>query len=238
MNIYITGINEGCGKTVVSAGIAAVMQSLGYKTGVYKPIQTGAIDKGKYLVSPDLTLVKLVDSYITTHSTYMLKTKALPVVGSAIEKIKIDIDEIKRDYSILTKKTETVVTEAPCSLMSPVYENLYGHSIPLNLNLPVLFVVSPSSDSVGQYLAEINCAKSLGLDIIGVIINKYQVYSESEEIKTFPSLIEKYSDVKVLGLIRNFKGKSISAISLISEILNGIDLEEIFRMKISKLSMY
>ena len=68
-NIFITGINSGCGKTVISAGIAAVMQSLSYKTGVYKPIQTGAIDKEKYLISPDLAFVKMLEQYITTHST-------------------------------------------------------------------------------------------------------------------------------------------------------------------------
>ena len=82
MNIYITGINKNSGKTVVAAGISAVMQSLGYKACVYKPIQTGALDKGKYLLSPDLTFVKMLDPYITTHSTYMMTNKATPEVSS------------------------------------------------------------------------------------------------------------------------------------------------------------
>ena len=69
MNIFVTSIDNSGGKTVISAGIAAVMQSLGYKAGVYKPIQTGAVDKGKYLISPDLAFVKILDPYITTHST-------------------------------------------------------------------------------------------------------------------------------------------------------------------------
>ena len=86
MNIYISSIENGSGKTVISSGIAAVMQSLGYKAGVYKPIQTGAIDKGKYLVSPDLAFVKILDPYITTHSTYMMKTKAVPAASCEIEK--------------------------------------------------------------------------------------------------------------------------------------------------------
>lgn len=238
MNIYITGINKSCGKTVISAGIAAVMQSLGYKAGVYKPIQTGAIDKGKYLISPDLTFVKMVDPYITTHSTYMLTTKALPVVGEELENIKINMEEIKKDYSIFSQKVETAVVEAPCSLMSPISDKTFAYNIPSVLNIPLVLVITPSSDSIGQYLSEINTAKSAGIDISGVIINKFSVYSESPEIKSFPGLIEKYSDVKVLGLIRNFKGKSISTTSLITEIINGIDLEEVFRMKISKLNMY
>ena len=93
-NVFIAGINSGCGKTVISAGIAAVMQSLGYKTGVYKPIQTGAINKEKYLISPDLAFVKMLDPYITTHSTYMFAEKTLP----AITTNSIEMQDISKDF--------------------------------------------------------------------------------------------------------------------------------------------
>ncbi|MBQ4123289.1 AAA family ATPase [bacterium] len=238
MNIYITGINKNSGKTVVAAGISAVMQSLGYKACVYKPIQTGALDKGKYLLSPDLTFVKMLDPYITTHSTYMMTNKATPEVSAEAEKIKISISNIKRDYSELSKSNETIVVEAPSSLMTPIADNLFAYDIPLGLKIPIVVVVTPSNDNIGQYLAEINAAKSFGLDISGVIINKYPAYSESLEVKSFPSLIEKYSDVKVLGLIRNFKGNSVSISSLITEIINGIDVQDVFKMKIPKLNMF
>ena len=80
-NVFVTGINSGCGKTVISAGIATVMQSLGYKTGIYKPIQTCAIQRENYLISPDLAFVKMLDPYITTHSTYMFQEKLYLVLG-------------------------------------------------------------------------------------------------------------------------------------------------------------
>lgn len=233
-NIFITGINTGCGKTVISAGIAAVMQSLGYKTGVYKPIQTGAIDKGKYLLSPDLAFVKMLDPYITTHSTYMFSEKALPC---AI-KHNIDTADIIKDYNLLSQKTDTLIIESIGGLMTPLNKGLFSYHIPLKLNLPVVFVVSPSNDSVNNYFNEINTAKTIGLNILGTIINKFPVYSESIEIKSFPELIENYNDVKVLGLIRKFRGSSVQSNTLINEILNGIDLEDIFRMKIPKLHGY
>ena len=177
MNIYITSLNKNSGKTVVSAGISAVMQSLGYKACVYKPIQTGAIDKGKYLISPDLTFVKMLDPYITTHSTYMMVNKAVPEVSADIENIAININNIKKDYKSLLKNAETLVTEAPCSLMSPIGNNLFAYNIPMTLNIPTIMVVAPNSDTIGQYIAEINAAKAIGIDISGVIINKYPVYS-------------------------------------------------------------
>ena len=233
-NVFIAGINSGCGKTVISAGIAAVMQSLGYKTGVYKPIQTGAIDKEKYLVSPDLAFVKMLDPYITTHSTYMFAEKTLP----AITTNSIEIQDISKDFHLLSEKTDTLIVESIGGLMTPLNKNLFTYNIPLAFKLPVVFVVSPSNDSVNNYFNEINTAKTAGLDIQGVIINKYPVDSENPEIKSFPTLIEEYCDVKVLGLIRSFKGDSVQANTLITEILNGIDLEDLFRMKIPKLNGY
>ncbi len=238
MNIFVTGINNKSGKTVISAGIAAVMQSLGYKSGVYKPIQTGAIDKGKYLISPDLSFVKMLDPYITTHSTYMMVSKTMPIVASKIEAVKIKLDEIERDYNILKQKTDITIVESAGGLMTPLNENTFSIQIPLTLKLPVLFIVNPAENTINNYLNEINTAKSANINISGVIINKFPVYSDNPDIKEFPSLIEKYTDVKVIGLIRNFKEKSVQANILFNEILNGIDLEDVFQMRIPKLSKF
>lgn len=236
MNIFVTSIDNGGGKTVISAGIAAVMQSLGYKAGVYKPIQTGAVDKGKYLISPDLAFVKILDPYITTHSTYMMTSKLIPAAAGSIENINIETDDIRRDYTILSRKTDTLITEAPGGLMTPLKEKLFCFHLPLELKLPVVFIVNPSTNSINHYLNEINTARTAGLDIRGVIINRFPAYSENTEIKLFPEIVEKYTDVKIIGLIRNFRGKSVKTNELINEILNGIDLEDVFKMKIPKLN--
>lgn len=234
-NVFVTGINSGCGKTVISAGIATVMQSLGYKTGIYKPIQTCAIQRENYLVSPDLAFVKMLDPYITTHSTYMFQEKLLP----ASINNSINFADITRDFTLLSEKTDTLLVEGTQGgLMTPLNKNLYTYHIPLNLKLPVLFIVSPSSDAVNNYFNEINTAKALGLNIIGTIINNYPLDTESEEIRAFPNLIENYCDIKVLGLIKSFKGNSVQSNTLITEILNGIELEDVFRMKIPKLNGY
>lgn len=236
MNIFITGINNKSGKTVISAGITAVMQSLGYKAGVYKPIQTGAIDKGKYLISPDLSFVKMLDPYIKTHSTYMMVSKATPIIAAEIENLKIKLDEIEKDYNILQKSTDTLIVESTGGLMTPLNKGIFSIHIPIMLKLPILFIVNPAENTINNYLNEINTAKSANAKILGVIINKFPVYSENPDIKVFPALIEEYTDVKVIGLVRNFKEKSVQSNILFNEILNGIDLEDVFQIKIPKLN--
>ena len=104
------------------------------------------------------------------------------------------------------------------------------------LKLPILFIVNPAENTINNYLNEINTAKSANAKILGVIINKFPVYSENPDIKAFPALIEEYTDVKVIGLVRNFKEKSVQSNILFNEILNGIDLEDVFQIKIPKLN--
>jgi dethiobiotin synthetase len=238
MNIFMTGIGNNSGKTIISAGISAVLQSLGYKMGVYKPVQTGAINKGKYLLSPDLTVIKMVDPHITTHSTFMLQSKAIPTISTKMENVNINIEDIKKDYSILAGKTDLLITEATGGLMTPLKDSLFSYHIPSNLKLPIVFIVTPQKDSLNLYLNEINTAKTAGLEIAGVIINQFPANDCSEENKIFPTLIEKYSDTKILGIVRNFGGKSVQTNVLINEILNGIDLEDVFKIKIAKLQCY
>ena len=66
LGLFLTGIRPKSGKTFVTAGLAATMQSLGYSTCVYKPVVTGALEKDGYVLAPDLVYVKNADKNITT----------------------------------------------------------------------------------------------------------------------------------------------------------------------------
>ena len=53
---------------------------------------------------------------------------------------------------------------------------------------------------------------------------------------SIPSVIEEYTNIKILGLISHIEGK-ISPEDLITSILNGVDIESIFNVKIEKLEL-
>ena len=237
MNIFISGINQSCGKTLIASGLAAVLQSLGYKTCVYKPIQTGAADKGNYLVSPDLSFVQKLDPNIITHATYMLTSISTPAAAFELERVEFNIEDIENDYNILLKNAQIIITEGTGGLLTPISKEYFNIHIPLRLNLPVVFIVDPSNDSLNTYLNELNTANKAGIDVIGVIINKYPVYSTNSEITTFPSILERYSDVKILGVIRKFKDSIFKTDELFTEILTGINIQEVLRMEIPKLNL-
>ena len=237
LNIFVTGTDSNVGKTFITAGLAATMQSLGYSTCVYKPIQTGALGNG-FLQSPDLAFVKNIDPYIKTYSSYLLKSAANPSIAAETENITIDKNLIKNDYEQICKEHDCIITEGTGGIMTPLAPEYLVSDMIKTLNLPIVIIVKPDSGTVNQTLLTINQAVSKGLNVRGVIINNFPENTKDINIKTAPRLIEEYSDAKVLGIIRTFSNmKSINPNDLITDILNGIDIESVFNVKIAKLDV-
>ena len=238
LNIFITGSDINVGKTFITAGLAATMQSLGYSTGVYKPIQTGAIEKNGFAQSPDLAFVKNIDPYIKTYSSYLLKTPAIPIVAAEAENITINQNNIKKDYETVIKEHDCIIVEGTGGIMTPIAPNLLISDVVKTLELPVLIIIKPESGTVNQTLLTINHAISKGIKVSGVVINNFPETTLDIDMKSIPRLIEEYSDVKILGIVKNFYNtKQINPNDLITHILNGIDIESVFDVKIAKLDV-
>ncbi len=238
MNLFVTGTDTDVGKTVITAGIATLMQSLGYKSGVLKPFQSGAIEQNGFTQSPDLAFVKQIDPYIATHASYMLKAPTAPCIAAEVEGINIDMDVVIKDFNNLRKKCDTVIVEGSGGIMVPVNPKFIMSDVAKMLNLPVLIVARPDLGTINHTLLTINHAVDKGLKVTGVIINRYPENTNDLAIKTAPRLIEEYSDVSVVGIVKDFGSASlIKPAALIDSMLNSIDLEKIFGIKIPKLNI-
>ena len=238
MNIFIIGTDINIGKTFISAGLAALMQSLGYKTGIYKPFQTGAEDKNGFLMAPDVAYIKKIDAFIETSATYLMKSTAVPSLAAELEKINIDKNKILQEYKTLRSKCETTIVEGTGGLATPITSTLLMIDIVKLLDLPLIIVAKPDLDAINHTLLTINFAQQNGLDIRGVIINRYPQGTDDIAIRTLPRLIEEYSDTKVLGIVKDIDNEyDITPSVVIDNIINSIDVEKIFDIKIPKLSL-
>ena len=238
MNIFVSSTDAEAGKTFVTAGLAAIMQSLGYKAGVYKPVQTGADDSHGFLVSPDIAFVKNIDPYVECVCSYTLRTSAAPAIGAELENITIEPKVILKDYKNLEHKCDTVIVEGSEGLLVPVTPRMRMGDIIQLLELPVIFIVTPQFGNINSTLLTLNQAKMMDIKTTGVIVNKYPYYMNDIAIKSVPRMIEEYSDAKVLGIIKEFPNpSSITPGELIATMLNSVDIEKIFNVPIPKLSL-
>ena len=238
MNIFITGTSNHTGKTFVTSALASIMQSLSYKTAVYKPIQTGAIEQNSFMIAPDIAYVKKIDPYITAECTYLLKNNLPPVIASEIENIKINPKVIMKDYSLLANKYDTVIVDGVGELLTPIAPRFTIANLIKMMNIPIVIVTTANSQTVSNVIVTANHANALGIKINGIIINRYPEACEDIKIKTIPRLIEEYTDTFVIGIIKDLKtSEEMMPASIIANVLNGIDTEKVFDMKIPKLEM-
>ncbi len=238
LNIFITGTEDNVGKTFITAGLAATMQSLGYTTCVYKPVETGAIEKNGFAQSPDLVFIKTIDPYIKTSSTYLLKQKSSPLIAAETENISIDRILIKKDYDEIKKECDCTIIEAPGGIMTPIAPKFLVSDMIKDLEIPIVIVIKPDSAIINKSLLTINHAESKGLKVRGVIINNIPEKTDDIDLKNTPRIIEEYTNTKILGILKNFPQKrKLDPNNLITDTLNGIDIESVFDVKIAKLNI-
>ena len=234
INLYVTSPNRNDGKTFLTTGLAATMQSLGYVTSVYKPIQTGGIEINGFMQSPDLTFVKSIDPYINTHFSYLFKSKAVPLIAAENDNEFIDVEHIYNEYQKIIRTSDCTILDGDGGLMSPISSSYQVTDLIKRLQIPVLFVVKPKEESINDALLSIYTAQEKGVEVRGVVINNIADDCPKEMLTAITRVIEEYSNVKILGLIPNM-GVKARPEELITGVLNGVDIESVFKVKIEKL---
>ena len=236
LNVYITSGNKKDGKTFLTAGLAATMQSLGYTTSVYKPIQTSGIEINGFTQSPDLTVIKTVDPYINTYFSYIFKSKNEPLIAAEQENEFIDIELINNEYNRIIASSDCTLIDGDSGLLSPIAPNMQNIDLIKKLQVPVLFAITPREDSINDTLLSIYAAQEKGQNIRGVVINNIKEDCPKEILTATTRVIEEYSSVSILGLLPNL-GDKVLPEELITGVLNGIDIESVFNVKIEKLEL-
>lgn len=239
LSIFVSGLNKHEGKTIVTAGIAGTMQSLSYSTSVYKPIETSAIESDGGLSSTDIMAVSNFDSNIKTTNSYLFKSSSTPIAAAyEANNTKIDIQKIYNDYQSNIQMTECHIVEGANSIASPIDETRTEADIVKILGLPLLLVLNPKKSTIEDSIIGINYINSQHLNLLGVVINNYDESSFFLEEKYFPQFVEEYTNAKVLGTIPHYSDiQKLTPETLIADVLNNINIEEIFGLKIAKLNM-
>ncbi|MEI7473491.1 MAG: dethiobiotin synthase [bacterium] len=240
MNIFITGTDTDVGKTVVTAGIAAVMQSLGYSVGVYKPVQSGAVKKNNEYFSPDLCFVNLIDPHIKTKCSYYFNYPVSPYLAAIIEKVSVDKKKLLQDYNEFRNECDFILVEGAGGLLVPIYHDYLMANLAKDLQTPLVIVAKPDLGTINHTLLTIEAAKSRNIQIAGVIISNYPQNTKDIAMRTASHFIKELSGVEVLGTlprIESLRKGLINPEQLIDAVINNIDVQSLFKLKIPKLSV-
>ncbi len=232
LNVYLAGLKKGSGKTLIAAGLAGTMQSLGYSVSYTKPIQTGTD-----LLNDDIDVIKKIDSNIKTVTTYKFQSSNSPLVGAYEENINnIDSAKIMQDYKTNAQMTECRIVEGANSISSPLNEKMTEADLIYKFNLPVILVINPIISNIDDIITGVNFIHYSHINLMGIILNDYDINSKDLEQKYLHALIKQYTKCTVLGSFKHYDNiENLPADELISDTLHNLNIENIFGLKIAKL---
>lgn len=202
MRIFISGVDTGIGKTLISSWICL---HTGYS--YFKPIQTGNLD------TTDTETVKSLSNCHTFPEAYSYKLPASPHVAAAQENDEIDISKIQIPNS------ENLIIEGAGGLMVPVNDKFMMIDLIKKFDVPVILVINPRLGAINHALLSIEALKNRGIKILGIIFSG-DVYPGSYDIA-------KFGNVEILAEIH--KMHDISQENLLKVRL-GEKLENIFKI--------
>lgn len=209
--IFITGTDTGVGKTVVTAGLIAVLRQKGYNIGGMKPFQSGAIRQGEELLAPDIEFVlemtdlktDLGDSGIDYDlmNPVRLEPPLAPSVAAEVAKKEIEVEQVELAYQKLQKQYRALIVEGAGGLMVPLAEDFLIPDLIKLLDLPVIIVARPNLGTINHTVLTVKVARQLGLEVLGVIINGLKGKQAGIAEKTNPKMITQLAQVPVLGIV-------------------------------------
>ncbi len=238
LEIYLTGIKPGSGTTFITGGIAAAMQGLGYSTAVYLPAQTGAKYINGFIQAPDMLFAKLMDKNITTFCSYLYKSKKLSPKVFAQEQLYMDKNVIFQDYMNVVNKYECVIVTGQSDITTLFETNFNEEELLRTIASPIVLIASMENSTPDEVIDYLKFIKAKSLNLRGIIINECPMAELKTGVREYQKLIETTTEVPVLGLIPKIENlKGLKPEDWIEYIICRTDLEAIFNVKISKLSV-
>ena len=204
--IFITGTDTGVGKTYVAAGISAALRSRGIDVGVMKPAETGCrVRAGKLVPSDALNLIKAAESRdaLSLVNPYRFRNPLAPLTAAEFEGKKISEDKILSAYYTLSRRHEFMIVEGAGGIMVPLSEKYLYLDLAAALGLPVLIVARPGLGTINHTLLTIAVLQERGITVSGIVINYADSRKPGLAEKTSPAFIEKFSGVKILGIVQH-----------------------------------
>jgi dethiobiotin synthetase len=176
--VFVTGTSTGVGMTVVAGAIAQLARQKHKRVGVFKPIAVGCprrIREG--LASPDAEfLAHCADCPfdMPTISPVRYAQTMVPAMAAEVERRPVDLDAIRENLARIAAGSDVMIVEGVGGLGVPIADKLREASLAVEFGWPIVVVAPPGGGTVNQSLLSVREAKTVGLKVAAVVLNRYR----------------------------------------------------------------
>ena len=174
--LFITGTDTDVGKTLVAGAIARCLRKRGRQVEVFKPVASGCRRSRGELVSADAEfLAACADSSRSLSDIAPIRFAAAlaPNVAAERQGQAVDLDALFDTYRRLQGCDEFVIVEGVGGLLCPISDDFWVIHLARLMGLAVVIVARAGLGTINHTLLTIHAADSAGLNVAGVVINRY-----------------------------------------------------------------
>jgi len=169
---FVSGIDTGVGKTVVTGLMARYLIKRGVKTATIKIVQTGNVglseDRDEHRRIMGTTLPEDAENLTAPQ---IFSFPASPHLAAALEKRSVDMDRILTACRALATRYDVVLAEGAGGLAVPLTEELLTVDFVAREGYPMILVSSGKLGSINHTILSLECASSRGIRVAGIVFN-------------------------------------------------------------------
>jgi dethiobiotin synthetase len=196
--VFVTGTGTEVGKTVVAAAIARTAHAAGARVAVFKPAVSGLDEYPPrpevWHSAPDLpdhVLLRLASGSSQGDdeiAPYRYGPAVSPHLGAELAGEAIDPDRLRGAALAATEESDLLVCEGVGGFLVPLAGGYLVRDLARDLGMPVMVVASPRLGTINHTLLTIEAVRGAGLEIAGVVLNRWPAEPTSLELSNLEAI--------------------------------------------------
>ena len=206
---FVTATGTDVGKTFITALLVKKWRDCGIDAGYYKAALSGAeLRDGKW-VAGDADYVKRIANLSDTQEqlvSYVYKEAVSPHLAARKEGNPVELAKVKVDFDAASNRHEFVFAEGSGGIICPIRyddQKIFLVDVMKTLNLPLLIVTTAALGSINACVLTVEYARSRGLDVRGLIVNRYGSSGNLEMEDDNIRMMQDLTGLEILAKVKN-----------------------------------
>ena len=206
---FVTATGTDVGKTFVTALLVKKWRDSGIDAGYYKAALSGAEFRDGKWVAGDADYVKRIANLPDTQEqlvSYVYKEAVSPHLAARKEGNPVKIAKVQADFEAATKRHEFIFAEGSGGIICPIRyddQKVFLVDIMKTLGLPLLIVTTAALGSINACVLTVEYARSRGLDVRGLIVNRYGCSGNLEMEDDNIRMMQDLTGLEILAKVKN-----------------------------------
>jgi dethiobiotin synthetase len=173
VSLFVTGTDTGVGKTHIAARILHLLRASGVRCAGMKPICCGDRRDAQALLAAGSDGVTIDEV-----NPVWFKTPAAPIVGTLVERVPVDVEQILSAFQSLQNRVEHVIVEGTGGWLVPIRSDYFVSDLAVAMKLPVVVVAQNRLGCLNHAVLTVRSVAIYQLRCVGLVLNNVATTSD------------------------------------------------------------